>query len=197
MDESKIESALLVAEAMARELPDYLMGGALYRQLMVKTPQGAKQPKMTVGALLESVDTLRWASDSMTAVQRQRLAEVEAQVSLARGAFANSWREMLLREWRALLGSWRWYLDEAGRTASARENYASEAHIRTRLELVGQELAGDAAAADERRELAQLDQRLQSMFQAGGFIGPRDEQGHYGPQKAWWLYGKPKAILDG
>lgn len=192
MDESKIESALLVAEAMASELTDYLMGDSLYRQLLVKTPQGVKQPKMTVGALLENVELLRWSSQAMTAAQQQRLAEVEAQVSLARAAFASFWREMLLREWRALLGSWRWYLDDASRNIGARENYASEAHIRTRLELVAQALAGDGAAADERRELAQLDQRLQSMFQTGGYVGPRDEQGHYVPQTAWWLYGKPK-----
>lgn len=193
MDEDKIESTLLVTEAMARELPDYLLGENLYRQLMVKTPQGVKQPKMTLGALLENLELLRWAGGSMTPGQRQRLADVEEHVSVARGAFPEQWREMLLREWRALLGSWRWYLDDAARNASARENYPSEAHIRTRLEIVAQELAGEPEPADERRELAQLDQRLHSMFQAGEYVGPSDEQAHLGPQQAWWLYGKPKA----
>jgi hypothetical protein len=192
MDENKIETTLLVTEAMAGELPDYLMGDNLYRQLIVKTPQGTKQPKMTVGALLENLALLRWAKPALSSTQRQRLAEVESQASLARGAFATGWRELLLREWRALLGSWRWYLEDAGRNAGARENYASEVHIRTRLEVVAQELGGDAAAAAERRELAQLDQRLQAMLQVGGYVGPRDEQGHYAPQQAWWLYGKPQ-----
>lgn len=194
MDENKAESLLLVTEAMAKELSDYLLGDSLYRQLMVKTPQGVKQPKMTLGALLENLDVLRWAGPTLTAAQQGRLAELEAQVSLARTAFAASWREMLVRELRALLGSWRWYLDDADRNARARENYPSEAHIRTRLELLAQELAGDPAAVEARRELDQLDRRLRAMFQAGGYVGPRDEQGRYRPEQAWWLFGRPKAV---
>ncbi len=194
MDENKAESLLLVTEVMAKELSDYLLGDSLYRQLMVKTPQGVKQPKMTLGALLENLDALRWAGPTLTAAQQGRLAELEAQVSLARTAFAASWREMLVRELRALLGSWRWYLDDADRNARARENYPSEAHIRTRLELLAQELAGDPAAVEARRELDQLDRRLRAMFQAGGYVGPRDEQGRYRPEQAWWLFGRPKAV---
>ena len=52
MEQQPIDTTLAIAQAMVDELTDYLMGDTLYRQLMVKTPGGVRQPKMTLGALL-------------------------------------------------------------------------------------------------------------------------------------------------
>lgn len=189
MDEKQLETALLIAEAMTNELTDYLMSESLYWQLVVKTPLGTKQPKMTLGALLESLETLHWAEQQLTADQRRRLTELVAQVDLAKGAFAEAWTDKLRRELHANVHSWRWFLEDAARNPAARENYGGEARVRTRLELLAQQLASDPATAADRHELAQLDQQLRAMWQSGGYVGPRGEEALYPPQRAWWLYG--------
>ncbi|MEI2688813.1 MAG: hypothetical protein V9H69_03525 [Anaerolineae bacterium] len=191
MDQQQIETTLAVAQAMADELTDYLMGDSLYRQLMVKTSTGVRQPKMTIGALLESVQLLDWEQDQLDGQQRQQLAAMKERIAIARGAFAAQWGALLRRELKALLDSWRWYLDDAGRDAEARERYSQEAHIRTRIDMVQAELASDPQAAEQRRELGNLDARLRPMLAGRGFSGPRDSESRYSPSRAWWLYGQP------
>lgn len=196
MDPIKRETTLLLAEAMAQELNDYLLGDSLYRQLIVKTPQGVKQPKMTLGALLEHLEALRWAEAEMSPEQRQRLKAVEDQVSLARAAFPEQWRAMLRREVHGLLSSWRWYLEDAAQNAKARQNYPTEVPTRTRLALLMEALGDAPDAADARSELAQLDRQLRAMFQKGPYIGSRDEQPRRPADRAWWLYGRLKEMEE-
>lgn len=196
MDKDRLESLLLVTEAMSGELTDYLMGDNLYRQMIVKTPEGTKQPKMTLGALMENMELLKAATPTMTPEQQARLRVVEDQMDLARGAFAGQWQEWLRREARANLGSWRWYMDDMARSTAAKERYASESRVRTRLALVMQQLASDPDMAADRRELAELDGQLQGMFEAGAYVGPRDEESLLPPDEAWWLYGKPRPATE-
>lgn len=191
MDQQQIETTLAITQAMADELTDYLMGDNLYRQLVVKTPGGVKQPKMTIGALLENVQGLGWERERLSARQQEQLAAIEQQTDIARGAFASQWGALLRRELKALLDSWRWYLDDAGRDSDARENYGREAQIRTRIDLVQAELAGDPLTAEQRRDLGDLDARLRAMLHGGGYVGPRDAENRYPASRAWWLYGRP------
>ena len=153
MDKQHLDTTLAITQAMADELTDYLMGDSLYRQLVVKTPTGTKQPKMTIGALLENLELLRWEKESLSTGQQAALAAIEQKVDLGRSAFAQQWQAHLRRELKGLLNSWRWYLDEAGSSSSAGENYASEVHIRTRIDLVMRALAADPGIADSRRQL--------------------------------------------
>ncbi len=191
MDQQQLETTLAITQAMADELTDYLLGDALYRQLVVKTPAGVMQPKMTIGALLENVQTLGWERAELTATQRNQLAAIEERIAVARGAFAVRWGALLRRELKALLDSWKWYVDDAGRSADARENYGREAHIRTRIDIVQAELAGDPLTAQQRRELGELDARLRAMLHGGGYVGPRGSEQRYPASRAWWLYGQP------
>lgn len=191
MDQQHIETTLAITQAMADELADYLMGDNLYRQLVVKTPGGVKQPKMTLGALLENVQVLGWERDHLNAQERQQLAAVEERIAIDRGAFALQWDGLLRRELKALLDSWRWYLDDAARDPDARENYSREAQIRTRIDLVQAQLAGDPQTAEQRSDLSELDVRLRSMLHGGGYVGPRGGEDRYPADRAWWLYGQP------
>ncbi|MEZ4769870.1 MAG: hypothetical protein R2844_15740 [Caldilineales bacterium] len=191
MDE-RIETTLAVTQAMADELADYLMGDRLYRQVMVQTPDGFKQPKMTIGALLENLQALQWQRDALSDAQRAALADIVDQVDINRSTFSDSWQALLRRELKALLDSWKWYLDDVARDETARENYASEARVRTRIDLVQRALAGDPQVAGERTELRALDMRLKEMMQPGEYVGPPGEQTHYPRGEAWWLYGAPE-----
>ncbi|MCB0243425.1 MAG: hypothetical protein KDI12_08450 [Anaerolineae bacterium] len=195
MDQS-LETTMDVTQAMADELTDYLMGGSLYRQMMIRTPEGIKQPKMTLGALLENLETLQWRRDALTDAQRAALATIEEQMDIGRNAFSDQWQALLRRELKALLDSWKWYLDDAAQDESARENYPNEARIRTRIDVVNRALAGDSQTAAERKELGALDARLKGMMRPGGFVGQPDEQAHYPRTEAWWLYGEPQGGDD-
>lgn len=190
MDKQHLETMLAITQAMAGELTDYVMGDSLYRQLVVKTPSGTKQPKMTLGALLEALELLSSEKMTLSAAQQTTLSAIEQQVDISRAAFAEQWQAHLRRELKGLLDSWKWYLDEAGANADARENYASEAHIRTRIDVVLRALAVDPGSADSRSQLRNLDARLRGLLQGSTYVGPRDEKSHYPPSKAWWLYGK-------
>lgn len=184
-------TTLAIARAMADELTDYLMGDALYRQLVVKTPEGVRQPKMTIGALLENLEILQWQRDALDPEQRAALATIAGQVDLARSAFGPQWHALLRRELKASMDTWKWYLDDAARDADARANYASEARVRTRIDLVMRALAGDPQAAADKNELGALDAQLRGMMAGSGYVGPSGQQGHYPRSQAWWLYGSP------
>ncbi len=194
--DQQLETTLVVAQAMAEELADYLMADSLYRQMMIKTPEGTKQPKMTIGALLENLETLQWQRDSLTVQQRAVLDAIAQRVDIDRNAFNDPWRALLRRELKALMDSWKWYLDDAARDESARENYPNEARIRTRIDLVNRALADDSQTAVERTDLGGLDARLKGMMRPGGYVGPAGEQAHYPKNQAWWLYGKPAGEND-
>lgn len=191
MDQQQIETTLAVAQAMADELTDYLMGDNLYRQLIVKTPAGVRQPKMTIGALLENVQGLKWEQERLGVEQRRQLQAIEDRIAIDRGAFAAQWRTMLRRELKALLDSWRWYLDDASRDPDARENYSREAHTRSRIDLVQAALAKDPLSTEYRRELSELDTRLRAMLHGGAYAGPSGYKSRYPADQAWWLYGQP------
>lgn len=194
--DQQIETTLAVTQEMADELTDYLMGGSLYRQMMIRTPEGMKQPKMTIGALLENLEALQWQRDALNPEQRAALDAIAERVDIGRHAFSEQWQALLRRELKALLDSWKWYLDDAARDEAARENYANEARIRTRIDVVNRALAGDGQTTAERKELGALDARLKGMIRPGGYVGPAGEQAHYPRQDAWWLYGEPEAGND-
>lgn len=193
MDRERLDTIFAVTQAMVEELTYYLMGDTLYYQLIVKTPEGTKQPKMTLGALLENLQLLRWAQDELTPGQRQRLDDMEREVDLARRAYSDRWSYHLRRELNGLLSSWRWYLDDARRKRQARENYPSEVHLRTRIDLVMHELAADPETAGQRQELGNLDARLRSMLEGDQYVGPGDQEGRFDRDGNWWLYGQPAA----
>ena len=101
--DQQIETTLAVAQAMADELTDYLMGGSLYRQMMIRTSEGMKQPKMTIGALLENLEALHWRRDALNDTQRTALAAIDERVDIGRNAFSDQWQALLRRELKALL----------------------------------------------------------------------------------------------
>ena len=77
---------------MADELTDYLMGGSLYRQMMIRTPEGMKQPKMTIGALLENLEALQWQREALNLSSGRRWPQSRSGWTLAATRSATSGR---------------------------------------------------------------------------------------------------------
>jgi hypothetical protein len=206
VDDRQIATELAVTQAMADQLSDYLTGREVYRQMLVETPAGVRQPVMTLGALLENLDSLG-QEPGLSAAQRNQLKVIEDQVKRARRMYGAQWRAMLQRELKALLDSWKWYLDDVERDPRAKENYSSEVSKRTRIELLQHELAASssgagAAAADDpalsedERRLNELDARLRSMLKGSDYAGPAGGPRGQGQKQAWWLFGRPAGEDD-
>jgi hypothetical protein len=194
MEQDHIADRLALGEAMAQQLVNYLTGSELYRPLRVAGIAGSEQRNMTIGALLENLEALHCQDSLLTADQRAQLATIWAEVDRARHAWPEPWLAMLHRELKAVLDSWKWYLDDAEGGERARDNYRSEVHNRTRLELLVKTLAGDPESAAEVRRLGELDARLREMWQPGGYVGVRELQACYPAAGYWWLYGRPKPL---
>ncbi len=191
MTQPEIADRVAITQAMADALPDYLMSDTLYQNMAVQTQSGLEHPVLTLGALLENLQGLRWHQAALSPDQQAALAASAAKTDKARAAYAGQWAARLRRELKAQLDSWKWYLDDLGEKDSARRNYPVEAHNRTRIGLLLSELGNAPDAADFRQRVAELDSRLRQEWQSGPYVGPRGEEGHYPPEQAWWLYGRP------
>jgi hypothetical protein len=194
VEQDQIADRLALGEAMAQKLVNYLIGNELYFPLRVAGLAGSEQRIMTLGALLENLEILHCHDSLLTTDQRTQLSRIQGQVDRERRAWPEPWRALLHRELKAVLDSWKWYLDDAESGERARDNYRSEVHGRTRLELLVNTLAGDPDLAAEVRRLAELDARLREMWLSGAYLGIRDLQSCYPAAEYWWLYGRLKPL---
>lgn len=191
MDQKQLETTYVITQEMVNELTDYVMKGELYRQLIVKTPTGTKQPKMTLGALLENMQVLDWQRAHLSAAQQSQLAAMQDRMAIVHNSLPGEWNALLRHELKSLLDSWKWYLDDVRSDPDAGENYGNEAHIRTRIDIVQAALADDPQTADDRQALGKLDTQLRTLLRGGKYVGPAGQEGRYPSSNAWWLHGQP------
>lgn len=187
------EIKLALVQAMAHELEDYLMGDALYRQLVVHTTVGDRLPKMSLGAFLETLETLEWAQKAgrLTAEQRQPLTEARKSLEGVRRRFPTAYRGKLSRELKSNLDSWNWFLQECRENPRrCHEEYPFEVRIRNRIatlvDALGKEIPADLASRLER-----LDDALRRLIVPGRFVLAEELQTRYPRDRYWWLYGQP------
>ena len=84
---SALTTELLVAEAMAAELADYLLGDRLFRQIVVQSPLGTQQPKMTLGGVLSRLQLLQFRSAALAPEERTRVEGLASAVEAARRTY--------------------------------------------------------------------------------------------------------------
>lgn len=137
-------ATLMEAEKMASELSDYLIGDRLFRQIVVDTPAGLRQPKMTLGGLVERMQAL--ASDPQLGPgDRRRLHAVQEAWETARRRYPEQVTEKLQREMKSYLHNWQYYLDQRAQNPEKWKNdYAYEARNKRRVQLVVRLLGADA-----------------------------------------------------
>lgn len=112
---------------MAAELTDYLLGDRLFRQIVVQSPLGTQQPKMTLGGVLAvcsccNFDRLPWP------LKRTRVERLASAVDEARRTYRAPWESFLRKEIKSNLDSWRWYMDECFRRGGCASTYRRGAH---------------------------------------------------------------------
>lgn len=188
----KLATELMVAKAMAAELPDYLLGDRLFRQIVVKTPTGTQQPKMTLGNLLGRDRLLRHFAADLDASQEQELAVVSATIEDNRRIYRAQWVGYIQKELKSYLDSWRWYIDECMRRGGCASTYSGEVWIRTRLALLLEEADTlTVPTLTEQGYLRRFDSQLHSLWQEGSFLLEDAQRSLYPKDRYWWLYGLP------
>ena len=84
---NQLTNELVVAEAMASELSDYLLDDLLFRQIVVQGPLGTQQPKMTLGGLLSRLQMLQFRAAALEPAERSRVEQVAAAIDQARRTY--------------------------------------------------------------------------------------------------------------
>jgi hypothetical protein len=184
---------LAIARAMANELESYLLSNQLFRQLVVRTPLGDLQPKMTLGAFSEHLRALRRREASLVTEQRATLDEIGKTWETMRRRYAERYADLLRQELRSQLDSWTWFLEDClKRPGRCRDDYPTEARIRARIALLLEELGSSADIRSELARLASLDERLRRIWQKDRFLWPGESANVYPPDRYWFLYGYPQ-----
>jgi len=184
---------LAICRTMAEEMEPYLLSNQLFRQLVVRTPVGDLQPKMTLGAFLEHYRRLRRREKALSPTQRAELDRIGEVWATMKRRYEKRYMELLRQELRSQLDSWAWFLDDCLRRPNrCREDYPTEVRTRARISLLLEELGPDAQIYTEASRLAHLDDRLRRMWQKGHFIWPSEAADAYPPDRYWFLYGYPQ-----
>ena len=194
---SALTTELLVAEAMAAELADYLLGDRLFRQIVVQSPLGTQQPKMTLGGVLSRLQLLQFRSAALAPEERTRVEGLASAVEAARRTYRAQWESFVRKEIKSNLDSWRWYMDECFRRGGCASTYPAEVRARVRLALLFDEAVSarfDILA--EQGHLRRLDSQLRNVWRDGAFLLDPSLRGLYPADRYWWLYGLPKGGED-
>jgi len=177
---------------MVEALEDYLFSDRLFYQLVVHTPLGDRQPKLTIGGLLERLRQLRWGQDELDLAQRDEVDELEEAYADVKRRWSDLFERKVRRELHSLLDSWRWFMQDCeDRHRRCQSEYPSEVWIRTRIAWLMDELPG-ADLSEEQGRLARLDAQLNRVFRAGDFVWDPQLAPHFPRGGYWWLYGHPE-----
>lgn len=192
----ELSADLAVAVAMAAALEDYLFSDRLFYQLVVHTPQGDRQPKLTISGFLECLRQLEWGEDELDLAGREKLAEIREAYADVKRRWSDRFAEKARQELNSRLDSWRWFMQDCVEgQPRCQSEYASEVWIRTRVAWLMDELAGEDLD-EERNRLALLDAQLSRVFRAGAFIWDPALASHFPRADYWWLHGRPEILED-
>jgi len=191
--QARRQADLAVCQAMADAMEDYLLGERLFRQLIVPTPLGTRQPKMTIGGFLDLYRRLQAEVHELSAEEREQLRRIWETFRTMRRRYAARYANKLRRELRSNLDSWRWFLQDcAANPERCREEYPREARIRARIDLLLSEAYSQGVdVSNELDRLSELDARLRRFWRKGEFIWRGEDPSQHPPEREWYLYGGP------
>lgn len=184
----KLARDLVVLEAMAAEMDEYLRSDVLFWPL-----RGSDLPRLTLGGylmrqhrLLELRDLLSMAEQErlVAAIKRYHEAQEEKVVRLETKAH---------EELEARMRQWREYLNEV-KHGSGAAYYASAVDARAMIRAIVNQLRVHPYQLNEEvpAKIALLDRELSRIWEPGDFVWPFDWQPAYPREEYWWLYGRPR-----
>jgi hypothetical protein len=185
---------LAILETMVDELEPYLESNDLVRQLVIQTGDQTYAPKMSIGLVLDHLQTLQRDLADLAPPDRVRLEEASHRFTEIRGRRRDAYAAKLRRELKSHMDSWSWFLDRCAEgEEGCVDDYPAETRIRTRIEeLMDEARAAELPMKEEAARLSELDQRLDDMFRRGPYSGATGDASEYPPDRYWWLYGRPR-----
>ncbi len=183
---------LVVLQAMAKRLDDYLSRDKVYQPIAVETSRGTQWPTMSIGAMLARLSRLHALDDRLTPEQRRIREQVESEMERARRWYPEAYRAHAIREISSLVNSWRWFLDDCQTDIEkCADTYPAEARTRTTIQLLIDHIGSDQVPAELLDQVWALDDRLRRRFREGDFIWPAELAAVFPKDRFWWLYGTP------
>ncbi len=156
----ELAAKLLEAEKMADQLEDYLLSDKLFWQISVDTPQGTRQPKMTLGSLYERIQYLQAHVNELGPNDRTRLQTIKQAWEQARQHYPQQWQDKLRREFKSYMHNWQYFLEQRSPNSERwAQEYKFEVRNRERARLVLQ-LLGPEASADLLKEYETIESAL-------------------------------------
>ncbi len=190
------ETDLAVVEAMAEQFESYILGGQVYRTVVVPTPgdrrgAAARPVQSSGGDVLARLHKLAAQSELLSREQAQRVAEARGAIEKATARLPSHYQALLLREARARLNSLNWFLDDCSENRrECRVQYPFEIRNRQRIAEIAKALEAENASA-LATQAAAVDQRLQAMLTGGEFVWEAAVAHVYPREAYWYLYGLP------
>ncbi len=190
------ETDLAVVEAMAEQFESYILGGQVYRTVVVPTPGdrrgvAARPVQSSGGDVLARLHKLAAQSELLSREQAQRVAEARGAIEKATARLPSHYQALLLREARARLNSLNWFLDDCSENRrECRVQYPFEIRNRQRIAEIAKALEAENASA-LATQAAAVDQRLQAMLTGGEFVWEAAVAHVYPREAYWYLYGLP------
>ncbi len=190
---SEIAYDLAVVEAMVAEMEPYLKSDLLYWRLSPAVPLRPAAPLLTIGGVLLRTHRLGGQSDRLTPTQRNRLSAASDAFRVVTERWAAHTEKRMRRELDARLNSWQWFVDDCcERKQSCVAYYATEAELRTLLDLLIEAAAGFGNVAPQQRRLVLLDSQFRRWLRPGDFVWAALLEPVYPRNRFWWLYGRPE-----
>lgn len=175
-----------VVAAMAAHLTPYLYEDELYG------PLAGDLPRLTVGGLLLRLHRLTRLTDSLSTEQQASVQAARANFEAERAQWAVHYEKKLVQELNARLRALEQFMAECTeKIRGCAASYPSQAEKRTIIaHLVAEATARDCLSDTTPARLAQLDQRVRTLFESGDFLINDDRlQVVYPAEEFWWLYG--------
>lgn len=190
---SEIAYDLAVVEAMVAEMEPYLKSDLLYWRLSPAVALRPAAPLLTIGGVLLRTHRLGGQSNRLTPNKRSRLSAASDAFRTVTEQWAAHTEKRMRRELDARLNSWQWFVDDCReRKQSCVAYYATEAELRTLLDLLIDAAAGFGDMAPQQRRLGLLDSQFRRWFQPGDFVWAAALEPAYPRNRFWWLYGRPE-----
>ena len=185
----KLERDLVVLEAMAAEMDEYLRSDVLFWPLS----GSGDLPRLTLGGYLMRQHRLLELRDLLDMEEQERLHAAIAQYHDALEEKVVRLEKKAHEELEARRRQWREYLRDAERGAGI-SYYPSAVETRDMIEaLIAQMRVSPYQLQPEiPQKLALLDRQLRRHWQPGDFIWPPEWQPAYPSEEYWWLFGHPK-----
>jgi hypothetical protein len=186
----KLKKDLLILEAMAAEMDEYLRYDKLFWPLSDTT-----FPRLTLGGYLMRQHRLSSLPELLDEQEKARLEAAEEQFNAALVEKVVAFESRAHEELRARLRQWNEYLKELMRVEQAAgDYYASAVETRAMIAALLNKLETRPYKLDRRvlNEVGAYDRVLANYWEAGDFVWPEAWTAAYPRQKYWWLFGRPR-----